>query len=192
MIKSLEEPIEKTLDSMFAGILGAANAEAQETEMFNFLIQNPDWFNEPENFYIRTRYKSDNAMEAALSHFKDNVDWQYKAVFLQYEFYEDHVSKLCDNYEPGGACVDKARSIIKSYLKHIHDGEKVAWKEDAWYLPKFGTQEQWFEFVESLIHLYYGKPEKYLIALKQITTLGNARLTQLIVEQEARRVSKAK
>lgn len=91
-------------------------------------------------------------------------------IFLQYSFLESNIEKLIVQKEGHGCCADKARFIIRMYLRYAIDNTIPEFnaEEEHYWLPKTGTYEQWIQFCDGLYFLYYGSTEKYLLAYKTL------------------------
>jgi len=96
---------------------------------------------------------------------KDTLKDTHKPNFLytNYSYMEHHISELCELREGSSCCVDKARFIIKMYLKYALTGEIPDFNPsiEKWNEPNFGTYQEWIDLCDGLYKLYYGKPEDY-------------------------------
>ena len=68
--------------------------------------------------------------------------------------------------EGSSCCADKSRYILKMYLNYSIDGTIPEFNPNVehYWIPKFGDNEMWISYCDSLYGLYYGKTESYFKA----------------------------
>lgn len=74
------------------------------------------------------------------------------SVLLNFWTHKIHLEKII-SLTGMGCCADKAKAILNQYVYFLKTGVKPEWKPDepnCFWLPKFGTQDQWFNFIEPL------------------------------------------
>jgi hypothetical protein len=154
-----------------------ANRKAAQSELYQFLTQQPEKFDTPDSLFFSCFYDSYEAVKAALKHVKKTDDWQYIQIFMNWQFFKSHIQILCTKFEGSFACADKSSSILYRYIG-TRLSQPINWPSDVYYMPRFGTQEQWFAFVESLLYLHVGNPTKYITALNDLMRAGDLAKTQ--------------
>lgn len=182
------EDIEQGLNSIFGALFEHQSLEAQAHPLFKLLNGKPDLFESPTSFKFNFLYKMNNAIEEAVKRVK-GVKEEYTDIFLDFQFYEDHIEKLCTFFEGSSCCADKSKVIVERYLNYLRTGDKGKWeageevyierlKENisCYWLPKFGTQDDWFNLLNALWYFKYGNPEKYLRAYKTLIEAGQTRV----------------
>ncbi|WP_454667879.1 hypothetical protein [Acinetobacter calcoaceticus] len=182
------ENIEQGLNSIFGALFEHQSREAQDHPLFKLLTENPELFKSPSSFKFTVLYKLNNAIEEAVKKLK-GVNEEYTDIFIDFQFYEDHIEKLCTRFEGSGCCADKSKVIVERYLNYLRTGDKGKWeageevyiekiKENisCYWLPKFGTQDDWFNLLNALWFFKYGNPERYLRAYKTLIEAGQTRV----------------
>lgn len=127
-------------------------------------------FSNPENFNLHLVYKLNNAIkeiadtmhEAPKAGIKDTGKPNF--IYLHYDFLEHNIRELCVLREGSGCCADKSRYIIKMYLSYSLTGEIPSFDPsiEHYWMPKFGTNQEWINLCDGLYHLYYGRVEEYI------------------------------
>lgn len=81
-----------------------------------------------------------------------------------YDFLEHNIRELCVLREGSGCCADKSRYILKMYLGYSLAGETPEFNPDIehYWMPKFGTNQEWINLCDGLYHLYYGRVDQYV------------------------------
>lgn len=130
----------------------------------------------PEYFHIYLIHKLNKGIKAIADTIHDTplkeVGDTYKPnfIYLHYDFLEHNIRELCILREGSCCCADKSRSILEIYLEYSLTNkipEFDANKENYW-IPKFGTYQEWINLCDGLYELYYGKTETYLRAYQTL------------------------
>lgn len=186
--------IQNGLTNLLTGLLSGIDEKAKKHALYTALVeQGEKIFKDPDTFYFTLTYEQRNSTKAALKAVKgltnDNSE-EYCHVFLNYNFYESHIERLCTSFEGGFACADKSRTIVGRYLVYLRTGEKGKWEsgeKGCYWLPVFGSQDDWFEYMKGLHYLYYGQTERYLVSYQKLIDLGKVKREKFIAEQQARK-----
>ncbi|MDH2636862.1 hypothetical protein QDS01_18285 [Acinetobacter nosocomialis] len=184
MVKTAE--LEQGLNNLFGGLLASKSKEAQENPVYKYLVQHPEIFKTPSDFNFHVLHKIEDAIEEAVKTVKSG-NYEYINIFTDFQFYENHIEKLCTHFEGGACCADKSSVIVQRYLNFLATGDKGKWevgkevfiekiKENVrcYWLPNFGTQDQWFDLMHGLFCFRYGNPENYLKAYQALLVAGKA------------------
>lgn len=173
------EELSDSFTEIFKNML---EVEKQETEdiygefIGKLIDKNKDFVRDAEDFDVLVNCKIDRVLESYLEKILEkelgkiqDFEKMHDIIFFykNYGFLESNVRELIILKEGSPCSSDKSRWILKSYRDFLVNdtipdmtiGEKCYWK------PKFGTSRDWMDFCESLIHLHYGKPQRYLIAI---------------------------
>lgn len=181
-----EDELNQGLDNFFGALINHAKKEAHNHAVYQALIEMPKLFVRPTTFHFQFYNKLDSAIREAIKTVNLGGDCEYADIFLNYQFYEGHIRKLCTYFEGIGCCADKSKAIVSRYLNYLRTGELGGWEAGqkvlanhreitCYWLPKFGTQEQWYELIKGLYDFKYGNHEKYLLAYKALFEAGTAK-----------------
>lgn len=127
-----------------------------------------------EKFHEAIVMKSEDILEGIVEHvFGDN----YEIAFLikQYDFLYHHLEKLFTKFEGHACCVDKTRTVLALLLLNKAKGTRIEFDYDGewtYHLPKkiMTSHEEVIEFFDAMINLYYGRHEKYLALLLELSS----------------------
>ncbi|MBX0312891.1 MAG: hypothetical protein JHC31_14205 [Sulfurihydrogenibium sp.] len=159
--------IHELINDVFNSILGASEAKAKSNQLFEELIQEKENFSNYSSYYFSLIHKKDLIYIQALLHVKDLMDspnrYRYADIFMKGKgFYEIHLKTVFEKFEGSICCVDRARTIINRYLHYLATGEVIEFDTSLrCSFPSVGDAMFWFDFMDSLYKLYYGKNEKY-------------------------------
>lgn len=178
-----KDEINKGLGAIFSAMLNATQVEAMEHPLYKALIEIPELFKNPRDLRYGLTYDLNSAVKEAIKTVNLGGDDEYADVFMNVQFYENHIEKLCTQFEGGFACADKSSVIVGRYVEFLRTGEPGKWEVGetiqangkdikCYWLPNFGTQAQWYEFLRGLYHFKYGNPQKYLLAYKALNDAG--------------------
>lgn len=125
----------------------------------------------PSDFHFSVIYPWENFLSAYLSSFIKNKDIIF--IYENYNYIENHFSKLFNNVEGSACSVDKANTIIRELIKHFNTGSEIVFdynQEYTFHLPKviFTEHEEILNFYKSLKSLLYGNYNLYIPALGEI------------------------
>lgn len=104
---------------------------------------------------------------------RPNASWEEQFLFFHYEFILAHFRGLIERHEGFSCCADKAHEILRR-LGHSHrTGEEIRFESTGPYTYRyptrvFTTHAEILAFYDGLTHLYFGRPERYLAALRAI------------------------
>lgn len=174
-----EEELRSSLSNLMSSLLGSSRKEAESLVLYNELVNNPKYLKDPKAFFYAFQYKQNKAIEAALTNVKQlpaETKSEYHEIFMDFHFYKAHIERLCTHYEGSFACADKSGVIVGRYLNYLRTGEMGSWEvedEKCYWLPRFGTQQEWFDLMHGLFYFRFGVIEKYLNAYKKIIDAGN-------------------
>lgn len=87
-------------------------------------------------------------------------------LYLEYQYLQHNIEKLIEEKLESSICIDdRNRFVLGVYMEYLLTGiiKKTDLSEHFW-LPKFGTNENWVGFCEGLYEMYYGNPDRYILA----------------------------
>lgn len=189
MTEQLKAEIEQGLGGILNSILDIQTQEAQAHNFYKFLVEKPELFSSPEEFKFKVLYGLNNSIKEAIKTVKSGNS-EYAEIFLNYQFYENHIERLCTQFEGSFASADKSSAIVSKYLKYLITGDKGQWEAGqevyierlgknigCYWLPVFGTQEQWYALLHGLYLFKNGYPQKYLEAYKALIEATQGAIT---------------
>ena len=149
-------------------------ANKRITEALKFLNESNYKIKTPEDFNCFIGFKVNNCMEAIAKtlHAAPAIKNTHLAdfIFVNYDFLEHNIEKLCILREGSGCCADKSRHIINMFLQYSIDGvvpEFDSTVEQYW-IPNFGDNQMWIDLCNGLYRLYYGHTEEYFKAYRAL------------------------
>jgi len=163
-IKITKESFKAVID----GILSAASDDAKENPIFKFLEDKSQWFDTPEHVSVMVYHELDTIIEEVVKKHYNTKDWTIKAIFTNYGLFDCILHVLCEKLYGSACSVDKSRHIILSYIKYKAEGKVFELWEEGYWTPKSGTPYQWFNLVEGIHHLSYGRVDKFLQAYTEV------------------------
>jgi hypothetical protein len=172
-----QDSIHEAINDVFNSILGASEAKAKSNQLFEELIQEKGIFSNYDSYYFALIYEKDLIYTQALLHIKGLMDspnrYRYADIFMKgEEFYEIQLKTVFEKFEGGICCVDRARTIINRYLHYLATGEVMEFNALLrCAFPSVGDAMFWFDFMDSLYKLYYGKNEKYFEKYLEISKM---------------------
>lgn len=165
------EEIEETLDTLVTSILKESNVRSKKSKICEYLSKNKIPVEDPDEFNCLVVYPIMEILHTFIAaQFKDNNALASR-VYINYNFFESNVSKLCEQFYGSACCVDKARYLLKAAIKWKGTGELPIfnWEQEyTYHYPKKGTPKQWMDFIDSLSFLLSGNNKKYLDTLKAL------------------------
>lgn len=162
-----KEELKKAMTTIFDSILSNAKSEAQRNPLFEFILDNREWIGDPEEMDIMINYKFKCIIEECVSQTYNSEDHIIKMIYTNWSLFDNNVTELTTRLEGVGCCADRGRTIVKSYIKYKITGNLPVWG-DNYGAPKIGTPLQWMNFIEGIANFYYGRPDKYLMAFKEL------------------------
>jgi len=166
--------IKNTIKNVIQGLLDATEAEAKDTELYKFILGKIEkatlGIDDPEDFYYRIMYDFNNVLDAAVSSAPSTNDWLVKSIFLDYAFFDNHLTKFCETLEGPAYSTDKSRYLLKCVVKCRINGGRIQLHPcpENFHHPKTGNWEMWLKYVEGVGRLRHGDPGPYLKAYKNL------------------------
>lgn len=154
-------------------MLDGFDRETMSSGLYQHFKENAQWFNEPDTIRSFILHPVNDAVELIIR----NVNKKPREVaniWIEYEFIENNISRLCEKFYGSACCVDRGRFITKSFIKFKETGvmPEFNWKQEyTYHYPETGTMKQWLDFAEGVYELKYGRNEKYLKALLELQKL---------------------
>ena len=175
---------EKTMKDVFDSILCSVEKESESLygDKVNKLIDmHGEKLLDVEMFDILIGYEYDNIVELCIKRLyadKDIKQGMYKLIFLykNYKFISYQLRELMIAKEGMACCADKTRWLVNRFKNYIVNSEvpDMTIHKKCYWKPSFGTGEEWMNFCDSLIDLYYGKPQAYLLSLNKLIKENDA------------------
>lgn len=152
----------------------ADSIEKENTELYKNIIEssNITKCENPSEFFHAVIHPFDKFISGFLkTTLSANRDVEF--IWKNSQFIERHFRNLFEKYEGGAYSSDKSKTILSGLLRYFSSGEMIEFNYDAKYtyhLPKiiFKSHDQIIEFYEGIKDVFYGHPEKYLKALKNV------------------------
>lgn len=174
-----QKEISEGISNLLAGLLNQETETARQSDLYKFLMENPQVFKTPSTLETHLRTKINKPVSQALKDTKETQSYEYADIFINHQFYKSHIERLCTQIEGSFACADKSRAIIKSYLEYLRTGKAPNWNPDeeiehgdkkirCYWLPHFGTQDQWYSFLNSLYNFKSGNSTSYFLAYQEL------------------------
>ena len=171
-----KEKVNEGIKNVLSGMLDAFNAETANSEMYKQLIENPSVLAKPSMFASSVGLSTINsaiglAVSTVYGQMSGMESFVYTEVLQHYDMFERHVRRLVTDTEGSACCADKSRFVMSAIAKRLIDKDaEVTWDTTMYWVPGFGSLESWTALIEGIAHLANGNPEKYLIALKVISS----------------------
>ena len=145
-------------------------------DILDSLVSSPYDFTNPDIFNTMFMFPLEQLLELVTKSLhaekKENVKDTYKPqfIFMYYGFLKSNIEKLIEKKRKTSSCVaDVSRTILSMYLNYSLTGEiPKTNKEEHFYLPKFGENEDWINFCDGLYKLFYGNNELYLTSYSKL------------------------
>lgn len=128
-----------------------------------------------ESFHALVSYQAEQAINQVMYEiFPESAN---RSVREAYQFWEDiyrFVGNLVEsirrdqgNQWPSLCCMDVGRFVANSFVRYCETNALPVFERTAetYWVPEFGTAEEWMEFCKSIIFLRYHRPERYLAAM---------------------------
>lgn len=92
-------------------------------------------------------------------------EYALEFLYAHYQFIDNHVDKIVEEYEGMPCSADKTRHILQLYRTYLITGDMPVFENEKHYwIPNFGSAERWIGLVKTLNGLYYGRVTEYLDA----------------------------
>ena len=161
--------LKNNIKTVIDNILNTAKEETKKTQYDN--IQAIKEYIELSNldyFSLFVKHEFSNMLDILLSNTYPNLPdkniYKMAIIILEYKLFERNILNLIIKYEGTCCSVDKSRWLIRAYFKYLINNEKINMDigEKCYWKPKFGKSDQWIELMDSIIDLYYGKPNRFI------------------------------
>lgn len=126
----------------------------------------------PDGFYFALGYPLQKIIDAVVeSEFPRNENAQF--LMANSHFIENHLDRIFTRFEGSACSHDKTRTVIKHLMRFFTTEKPIEFdytQEYTFHLPKkvLKDHDSITAFVTSLHHLYYGNPDRYLVAMQSI------------------------
>jgi len=162
-----KKELKKAMTTVFDSILSDVKSEAQGTPLFDFISSKKEWIGDPEEMDIMINHQFKKVITECVAKTYNSEDHVIGMIYTNWGLFDNNVTELTRRLEGSGCCADRGRTIVKSYIQYKITGSLPVWGDNYGY-PKKGTSLQWMNFIEGIASLYYGRPDKYLIAFKEL------------------------
>lgn len=168
------DKLEEGMVNLLEGIVSSQRKKSKELVKGTIKSINESEINleNPEDFYTMFVSKLNRGVkeiattihEAPVNGIKDTNKPNF--IYMNYDFLKSNIEQLCMLKENNGCNTDKSRFIINMYFEYSLTNEIPQFKpeEEHYFIPKFGTFEEWIALCDGLYALYYGKNDKYIEA----------------------------
>lgn len=171
---STQESIKSVLTGLFAGAEAnndKAYRELAELDAFKLARAKIEDRN-PEEFYFVLSYPFDEAIDGLLNAALPGNE-QAHFIFKNYEFVENHVARVIEQFEGSPCSADKTSSVISRLVRFHIKGDPIIFDSSEQYTfhhPKkvLANHEEIIDFFEAIYRLYYGDSDRFLEALAKI------------------------
>lgn len=176
--ESKSENIANGLKNIFEALMSNSLEEAKQHLIYSLLLETPDLLKDPRILSVKLLNPQKRAIQAALTQIKElpqETAHEYSDIFINNSFYKSHLEALFTSFEGNFACADKSNVVLGRYLRKLISGDPGTWEiddETCYWLPRFGTQDDWYNLIEALYEFRMGKNEKYFFAYKKLLELG--------------------
>lgn len=177
MNQTKTKDIKQGLESLVKGIILAENKKTEETygkTLDEMIWKYGEKLKDPQKFHLYVQFPITKALKLLVSKLYPGVTGtrlsRLAFLFSHYNLFEEHLESIIRSKE-GSACEgDKSRWLLECYVRYLTTGEtpNMTDSEKAYWKPKFGTGQEWMDFCDSLMKLYYGYFQDYLIALENL------------------------
>lgn len=173
-----EKEFDKKMSIIFERILDEKERETEEIfgEMIEEIIRTKgEYIDGPENFNMFISHSLDDSLDLFLDktgvglELKPEIRHKLYFLYKSYSFMENNIRNIIIKREKSSCCADKSRFILRSYERFLKT-EKMPDMNigDSYWIPHFGEGKEWMEFCDSLIELYYGNPDNYVMNLGKL------------------------
>ena len=166
-----EKDLKDAMISIFDSLSASSFEETKNDPLFQFLEKEKEWLGDPEIMNTMINFKFQSIIRECVTKAYNSTDWILLLIYTNYNLFENNVTEITTSLEGASCCADRSRTIIKSYIDYRISGNLPVWK-DSYSTPKKGTPQQWMNFIEGVANIFYGKPKKYLLAVKELLKLA--------------------
>jgi hypothetical protein len=156
--KSAAEAVYKQIEDTPAVLGAVASLKKADFEAFHMVLKEP--YEQFEELLIGKHLGADPRLVF---------------VFQQSQFISVHLQNLFEQIEGRAYSVDKEGCVLALYVRWLLTGKEIEFDTSAAYTfmfpKKILTQHQLIvNFIDSIYHLYWGKPDKYIAQLADLYT----------------------
>ena len=176
----------KVFEEVVKSMLKGFDKETMSSELYAHFSENAQWFKEPETIgcFIIHPVKRVTELIIEKAH---NKSRQVASIWADYDFIENNVSKLCEQFYGSGCSVDRGRFVTDCFIKFTETKviPEFNWKQEyTYHYPEKGSMKQWIDFAEGVYELRYGLNKKYLNALMELMSVHQECVLESISAQE--------
>lgn len=168
-ITEFESALEETITSLIGAVCKKdtekgkriINDVAEQLKSINLDMSDPD------QFFYGFMYDVNNSLEQLVAEAtQTDVNDKLSFIYIHYNYLDFHIQRFHSSRCGSSGCADRSRHIIRTYLNYITSGivPEDDFSNDHYWIPKFGTYQEWLDYCDGLFDFYYGRPEKYLKA----------------------------
>lgn len=160
--------------------LGASQATGKP--IYTLIANAPDSILKTSSFYSEYVYPEQRAIKEAIKAVAQSKDaYIISSVLLNFWTHKIHLEKII-SLTGMGCCADKAKAILNQYVYFLKTGVKPEWKPDelnCFWLPKFGTQDQWFNFIHGIYMFTVGHAGEFYKTRNVLITEADTYLAKI-------------
>lgn len=160
--------MKQAIGNIFDSLMADSKREAESDPFYEFINERKDWLDDPDTANTMIFFPFKNIIRAFVNKKYKSDNHMIQLIYSEWGFFENHVRELTTKFQGSTCCADRSRTILRKYIDYSLTGELPVWDSEKYSHPKVGSPAHWMEFIEGLSHLYYGRPDKYLFALKQL------------------------
>lgn len=142
----------------------------------------------PERFFFALGYQLQKVIDAVVEgEFPQNQNAQF--LMANAHFIESHLDKIFTKFEGMACSHDKTKTVMKALLRFFTTEKRIEFNYDGEYtyhLPKkvLRDHDSIIAYFTGLHHLYYGNPDRYLVAMQGIIVQAAAHKAASVGEDE--------
>lgn len=156
--------------------------EAKSRPIYTLITNSPDSILKVNSFFSDYVYPEQRAIKEAVKAVTQSKDaYIISSILLHFWTHKLHLEKIV-TLTGMGCCADKAKAILNQYVHFLKTGVKPEWNPDApncFWLPKFGTQDQWFNFVYGIYMFTAGHADEFYATRNVLITEAEAYLAKI-------------
>ena len=162
VLTALVNSIDKELSEAYDSVRGQPMLQAAATALQKL---------EPQTYFYALQYPFQRVEQGLLrEHFSDP---KIRFVFEEYQFIIAHLRALFETYEGSACCADKARTVLRAWLRFLQQGKPIVWdreQEHTFHLPvKVLAEHESIEaFFMAITRLRYGRFDLYLAFMQAL------------------------
>ncbi len=158
--------------------------EAMNNPLYDFILSQAQWIKSPDTIDLFIIRKVNKVIEQCVI-VHENLDHKILSrekryllinLYTHWSYFDNNIESLCDKLYGRAFCADRSRWILKRIIDWCTKDLVPNMAETAengrlhYWIPEFGSFEQWLNFVKGLDDLHYGKPDRYLQAYQELLT----------------------